>query len=146
MWLKLRWIAEFASDYCILVLPISYYSLHSSRRSLSFRLSLRCSIHHCGQRLNDWEVSTGEKHNQMTAKAKTAVTSCAGDEVVCFGEEKKQPEKSPKPQTWNCSPQTNSQAVVVRTASCRFLSCYFFIDDHAQYSVRSIQSTVKAVF
>jgi len=59
----------------------------SSSNIVFFRLSLRSSIHHCGQCLNGWEVVAGEKHNQTTAKAGTAATSSDCDKVVCFSEE-----------------------------------------------------------
>jgi len=39
---------------------------------------------------------------------RTAATGSAGDEVVCFGEEYQQPQKTSKPQNWNCSPQKDS--------------------------------------
>jgi len=29
------------------------------------------------------------------------------DEVVCFGEEKQQPDNTSKPQTWSCCPKTD---------------------------------------
>jgi len=61
-------------------MPVFFnYSWHFFHCNLSFCLSLRSSIHHCGQRSNGWEVPTSKKHNQMMAKATTAATSSTGD-------------------------------------------------------------------
>jgi len=48
--------------------------------------SLDSSFHQHEQGSNGWEVPAGERHNQTTAKARTAATSSADDVAVCFGE------------------------------------------------------------
>jgi len=79
---------------------VSYYSWHSSHRGLFFSLSLCSSIHHRGQGSNAWEVSTGEKHNKTT--------ELQGLVVLAMNLLQQQPGQTLKPQTWNCSPQTES--------------------------------------
>jgi len=67
-----------------------------------------------------------KNNNQTTAKARTAATSNGSNKVVCFGEEYQQPENTSKPQTWNCSSQTDSHKCSLLAADFSYVTFLYW--------------------